>query len=759
MLLALCSAALLQAAAPRIYDAKMPRRIQIARNIAMVMVQNGKVNFEIVYGPTRAAKYAAQEAAAVLGKTFGTVIKPQAKASGKVPAIIIGDKELAAQNGIDVKKFDRDGFAIRTIGNNVLIVGDDDNKDPLKSNAGYGLMAKRGSLFGTYDFLERFADARFYFPGEMGTVTVPMKDWRLPTINIYDRPDFLQRNISCGPAVFNGLPKGSNAINFQRLRLSTIVIPNCHGLAVMQFIQRFAKSNPEYFALQENGLRHFDTKAARPSSRKGHICFSSDIKKVIIEDAVAFLNKKDAKTRGMTHWSWSRHPAGMPYFNIMPNDCCYPCQCAQCKPRFSKGYKAGSDFIWQFFVDIANEVKKRNAPGCLTTMAYANYRAIPPFDIPDNLLVMLALRGPWNALNPKAHQKDMALLKAWTEKLKGKTWLWTYPHKLHIDPGIPNYAPRAVGNFYKECAPHIFGAYMEAETDVYLFSALNYYVYSRVAWDNQTDVDGVIKEYFRKMYGKAAPEMEQISVLLENKWLSCVGRSVETPEGPKTFFPSTIELWTKFYGDSFSEQINALFDKAERNARSDKATLKRIQFMRKELWGKLAAARAGWERTVSAKDHWNAVMPEGQWSKPIYLLPLRKKGKIGKPEVRTAVYMKHDADNYYFKFDCEEPHTDKIVAPKRERDYSKLWNDNTVEVQLDPAGEGKERFQFIISSSGAVQDIRISNKFHDPKWNTRCTSKATAVPGKGFVVELTVPRKDLPAAVPRSEERRVGKEC
>ena len=60
ILLALFSAAFLQAAAPRIYDAKMPRKIQIARDIAMVMVQNGKVNFEIVYGPTRAAKYAAQ---------------------------------------------------------------------------------------------------------------------------------------------------------------------------------------------------------------------------------------------------------------------------------------------------------------------------------------------------------------------------------------------------------------------------------------------------------------------------------------------------------------------------------------------------------------------------------------------------------------------------------------------------------------------------------------------------------------------------
>jgi hypothetical protein len=289
---------------------------------------------------------------------------------------------------------------------------------------------------------------------------------------------------------------------------------------------------------------------------------------------------------------------------------------------------------------------------------------------------------------------------------------------------------------------------MEAETDVYLFSALNYYVYSRVAWDNQTDIDGVMEEYFRKMYGKAAPEMKQISTLLEKQWLSCVGRSIETPEGPKTFFPSTVELWTKFYGESFSKQINTLFDKAEKSVRNNKEVLKRIRFMRKELWGKLAAARAKWEQSVSAKDHWKAVMPADQWSKPIYLLPLKKKGIIGKPEVRTAVYMKQDARNYYFKFDCEEPFTDKIVAPERERDYSKLWNDNTVEVQLDPAGEGKERYQFILSSSGAIQDIRISKRFYDRKWNAACSSKVTMKKGKGFVIEFTVPRKDLPAAVP-----------
>ena len=747
--LALSAAVALQGA-PRVYDAKMPRKIQIARDIAMMPVKNGKVNFEIVCTSNKVAQYAAQEAAAVLSKTFGTTIKPKSKASGKCPAIIIGDTKLAALNGIDVSKFDRDGYAIRTIGNNILIVGQDDNSNPMNASPGYGYMSRRGSLFGTYEFLERFAGARFYFPGEMGTVIPRMKDWTLPTINIYDRPDFLQRNISCGrEASFDNLPPKTTTHNFQRLRMSTIVIPNCHGLALLQFIDRFAKSNPEYFALQANGLRHFDKTASRPSSRNGHICFSSDIKKVIIEDAVAFLTNQPAKSRGLTHWSWSRYPQ-MPYFNIMPNDCCHPCQCAGCKPYFDKGKQSGSDFIWKFFVDIANEVKKRNVKGSLTTMAYANYREIPPYEIPDNLLVMLALRGPWNDLNPRAHKKDMAILKAWADKIKGKTWLWTYPHKLYIEPGIPNYAPRAVGKFYKECSPYIFGAYMEAETDVYLFSAMNYYMYSRIAWNSETDVNAVMDEYFVKMYGKAAPFMSKISDLFEKTWLSCVGRSIETPEGPVTVFPSTLELWNNYYGEKFINEVNTLFANAERAVKNDADSLKRIRFMRANLYGKLLESRTKYLRSTSAKEHWNAVMPENKWSRPCYLLPLKERGAKAIPpaEVRTFVTMKRDADNFYFKFDCEEPFMSKVVAPARPRDYEKLWEDNTVEVQLDPAGEGKERYQFIISSSGAVQDIKISKTIHDKKWNANCTAKVTPKAGKGFIVELTVPRKDLPAAVP-----------
>ena len=664
------------------FQPKLPRRIGIDKSVSVGLVKNGVPGFELVRGSSAVAGFAAEEAAAVLGKAVGRKIRVLTKASGKVPAVIIGDTAYAAKNGIDVKKFDRDGFVIRTIGKDVLIIGrDDPKKRPLNSVQGYGFMAERGSLYGTYDFLERFAGVRFYFPGEGGTVIPPMKEWSLPKIDIYDRPDHCQRRISCGAVCsFDGLPADTRALNHQRLRLETMVIPNCHGLSLLQFIERFKESRPEYFALQRNGQRHFDPKAARPSSRKGHICFSSGIKQVIIDDAEAFLTGKDSRTRGISYWSWSRFPKGMPYFNIMLNDCDYPCQCEKCKPHW-KTPQEHNDFIWRFYVDIANEAKKRNLPGDLTTMAYGNYGLVPPFDIPDNLLVMLAMRGPWNDLSPKAHARDMKRLVSWTEKLKGKTWLWTYPRKGSdaID-GIPDYAPAAVGRFTKETAPYIFGTYMEAETDVYLFSALNYYVFSRVAWNNATDVKALLEEYFQKMYGPAAAEMAGIGAILEKTWLTCVGRFAETPEGPVTDFPSEVELWTKFYGEEMLKRVNALFVRAGKKAASDPAALARVRFMREKLWGKVLAARAKWKNATSSRDNWTAVMPENKWSEPLYLHPVGvKKGKTPEAPVTTTVRIKRDTENFYFKFDCEEPHTDAMVAPKRPAGYERLWEDNTVE--------------------------------------------------------------------------------
>ena len=135
-------------------------------------------------------------------------------------------------------------------------------------------------------------------------------------------------------------------------------------------------------------------------------------------------------------------------FCVMPNDSCYLCRCPECLPHF-KGSTAGNytqettDYIWKFMSGIAQRVKDAGIPGYVTTMAYSQYRGIPSFSLPDNMIVMLAVTGPWNE-GKSQQKKDERLLRDWQKKLNGKTYLWTYPSKYWVSVrGIPNMAPQA----------------------------------------------------------------------------------------------------------------------------------------------------------------------------------------------------------------------------------------------------------------------------------------------------------------------------
>ena len=287
-------------------EPQSPRRILIGKEKTAVLFDKGKVNFEIVPGKTAVARFAASELAKQLSRVLGVKIAPVPRASGKVPALIVGDADSAKKLGLDPAKLDRDGFFIRSAGRDVIIIGDDDPKaDPVRH--GY---FRRGTLFGVYDFLERFAGVRYYVPGDMGTVAPRVARWALPQIDITDRPDSQYRQIY---AVYSGpketrsgylYPGFDERTHYRdreyQLRLLTHGMHSTHGLAYLGLKERFAKTHPEYFALSEDNRRYNGTDVSRcPSDSKGQICFSQEgLKQEIVKDGIALLTGKGAKSRG-----------------------------------------------------------------------------------------------------------------------------------------------------------------------------------------------------------------------------------------------------------------------------------------------------------------------------------------------------------------------------------------------------------------------------------------------------------------------------
>ena len=752
-----------------------PRVRKIDASVKRVMFQDGKADFEIVV-PKNACGvvvFAANELAKYLGESLGTELKVRNDGSSAACAIRVGDKAFAMANGLDASKLDRDGYFIKTIGNDIIIIGNDspEVRVPLNyTNSNY----ERATLFAVYDFLETCIGTRFYFPGEIGTVCPKIDKWELPLLDIVERPDNQYRRIYVTHQFRKGKAEwfddsdqteGARLAWF-RYRLNTQDIPNCHGLAFLGLVNRFAKTHPEYFALRENGKRHDGSVVSAPSDRDGQICYSSEgLKNEIFLDAKAFLTGQSAESRGIimndgkSYWSPSRFPKG-PFFNIMPNDSDYPCQCPQCKPHFDAGPQEASNYIWKFKTDIAKRMIKEGLNAYATMMAYSRYKLIPDCDIPPNVLVMLALNGPWSEGLLEKRAKDEALLKAWNDKLGAKTYLWTYPSK--YGPRIkyvPNYAPHAVGNFYKRQAPYIFGAFMEAETDCWIFGALNYYVFSKVMWNTETDVDATISEFFTLMFGKAAPQMAAFFNSLESHWMKDIlTKVVETTAGPVTVIPSDFEIWTKIFDEKQVVEYDKLFAEAAKAVEGDAKSAARVAFSKERFLEPLKYGRGEFTKSAGNRDTWNmnatrvtspitidGKLDEEAWkqAKPVWLLPALGPDSV---EVHTRFKFMFDDDFFYVAAECDEPETDNIIVTNRKFDDPDVWRDNDIEIFLNPSCDRKTYYQLLINSLGCLTDLHKMVGMHDREWNSGAEVKTSLVPNKCWIAEVKIPRSSMEPA-------------
>jgi len=736
------------------------------------LMEDGQVKF-VLYVPGNAKsslKKAAAEFSTLLSAICGSAVTPVNKLPDDpaVTVLRVGDAAFAESLRIDLAGLDRDGFVIAASGNQILIAGGDAVRD------GY----EKGTLFGIYDFLERFADARFYFPGKYGTLLPRKTAWRVPAMTIFERPDSPFRKI-----FWNGLREYKSVFWFDpalkqgpaeeaqrgRLRLSTQTMPMCHGLANMGYVQRFAKSHPEYFAVKIDGTRADGSLVRAHSDAGGHLCFSSGIMEEIYEDTKAVLAGPEAvKARNMTGASrWYIYTK--PFFNLMPNDSMVRCRCPQCAPYMeglnaASGYsKKAADFLWAKLLTIPNRLKEEKIPGYINMMAYDLCREVPDQPIPDNVIIQVASTGPWLEGREDQKKDDERIERWFRAQGNRKIYLWNYPSKLIIPgvPAVPNFTPKAVGNYYKRMYKYSFGTFFEAESDRWFFGHLNFYVMSKVLWDHNADVDAILNEYRERMFGPGSAPMKEIMDTLEELWLKKVfSNMVETSGGPVASPPSEYKLWHDIYSPEVIGKIGKLFDQAEKLAAGDTDARERIRMFRQAVWKPAADAAADYFLKAAAVDYWRAPVKllaetekitidgkgdEVAWkdAPSIALIPLKK----DEAEVYTFVKLLADADNFYFLFDCREPMTDKMRQTKRAFDDPDMWADNSVEIHLDTAGKRLEKYQIIVDSLGQVADQRFVSAELKPdwSWNSGAEVRTSVEPGKGWFAEIRVPRKSLPA--------------
>ena len=732
---------------PFLGDKRPARSIKIS-DASKLNIKSGD-NVDIVVSLNSSVQNGAWELRRYLEKILNLKVSIVKQPTPNKVTFFLGISKYSKAAGINDSILCQDAFIIKRIKNQIFILGKDDNRNVLRSDQG-----QRATLFGVYDFLERFCQVRFYFYDDDYVYFPKLKELSLPEIDIFERPDFecrrlqIYQGIHGNETTFTSKTPGRMKWN-NLLRLQTKDVPNCHGLSVLNYIERFGKSHPEYFALLSSGKRHNNPSFAHP----GQLCFSSGIRQEIYLDAKACLTGQKAITRNIkskykgVDWP-SRHKKGE-FFNIMPQDGMVACRCAACKPIFYQpSEQAASDFIWKFVAEVGNKLKQEKVPGYLTMMTYHYYRHVPNVKLPDNLVVMFANHGPW-ALHTANYKKDRQRLTAWTKKLNDKVYLWTYVNKFGAlaMPGIPHTTPVSIGKYFADVKGDIYGAFLESETDFSIFNMLNYYVFSKVAWDKNTDVEALLNEFYRNMFGEAAPYIKELFLTFEDKWINQIaGRIIETPQGPTSIPPSNYDLWNKVYSPQVIAQLDEKLKQAAKVVKPNSLAAKNIALIRRDFFDRLNTASKNY-RLSNAVSEGQKFYINDKASKEILLLPWgRTKLSPNLAKVKSAVKIWRTQSNLTVQFECDEPFTSDVVSQKRKQDDKDIWMDNCVEVFLNPSNDLKTYYQILVNSDGSFSDQKTvragASGYNDFKWNSNLKVNVKKEP-KRWIAIIEIPLKSL----------------
>lgn len=159
---------------------------------------------EVVIAPDapKSVLFAVEEMTNLLSKAFGRDIPVVASPTPGKAGIYLGDNEWSRKAGIDVAPLKRDAFTIVSDGLNAYVAGrDDPNEDTHEAvyspyTSVWNQLHEHATLFGVYEFLERYAGVRMYFPGELGTIIPKTTSLRVPATRFTVTPDFSVRNYS-----------------------------------------------------------------------------------------------------------------------------------------------------------------------------------------------------------------------------------------------------------------------------------------------------------------------------------------------------------------------------------------------------------------------------------------------------------------------------------------------------------------------------------------------------------------------------------
>jgi len=610
----------------------------LAADEALTIAKDGNAEAAIVVLPDagKVARFAAKE----LKHFLDLATKADFAISGSIPeegtVILVGDTREARKHGTAVSALKRDGVRLLRKGRLVMVAGRDGKeydienyanhvKEPPHRGRGWRsreIKPEHGTLFAVYEFLERIAGIRWYYPGELGTSVPEKSTLTIGALDLTDAPRMVVRHMPGfgdwsipGHKTWRmtdytemGVTRPESTRWALRCRVSSLFRPINHLPLTLRFYYRYRKTNPEYFALKEDGKRDIYW---GKNTKNGSLCYSHpDVIEKICEDAIAYFSGKKATELENAPWNarWDSDRMQDIYFSLLPGDNYQGCHCERCEALIDRDSPYGeySPIVWSYARQVAERVYERFPEKRLTMLAYSRFRQIPRDmkKLPPNLLIGVTAVHLGNSGDNRVMERIFADIRKWSEYAESPIFLWSY----HIDrpqyDGIPQPRLWSAGRFYNELKGlDVDGIFLETLVSQGFQAHLDVYLNLRMMWHPALDADELIREYARRMYGVAASEVVEFLKITEDRWVNGIVRYdrgryrgaayqdiVDIPGERWGKETGLTGLWEEVYTKEVMQRLGKLMDSADAKLEhADELTQKRFEVFKERFYGKLWA--------------------------------------------------------------------------------------------------------------------------------------------------------------------------
>ncbi len=650
---------------------------------------------------------------------------------GKIPAgpaLVIGDCEESQRAGIDLSKLPVEGYAIKTAPNRVFIAGRTRRSKP---GARYDY---DGNVHGVANFLERFVGVRWYWPTNLGGRSI-RKSASLVVDPVWyeDAPVYRMRTVW---PPFDAVPAKTDYRHMYRLLgagNSWETTIQCHT-PHWGGNQDYVKNKPELFMLRADNTRNF-----------GMICYGNpETLKVYLAEIAAIKSGRpiDRKFRhNMVHVTKYS-------ITVSPADLGVTCKCKDCTKLMEKGkgrWGSASNLLGAFVADLGREVKKRWPDMTVTYLPYVNYTLAPDgIEFPDNVEVELCgMPGLAMYKEPAIRKQFQGNIDKWRQLTGRKAHTWEYSCWPADRTKAAYQYPHVLKAYYQHNRDKLVGSFINGGNGDWVRQHVTLYCWLKLYWNPDYDVDAMMDEYARRMYGPAAKSVRKLLSLQCDRWEKVRWKN------PQLNIQAV-------YQQSFTKKIvakmKALIKQAYQKAGNDAELKKRLDYYTHPFAKFFEEAKAvhdgGGLRTLISKKVGDNPIIDGkldddcwQVAEPVAFHPNGEKHPARYPtEVRSVWTL----DGISFGFRMSEPHPNELVCSIRSRDDAMAWHQDNIELFLDVSGKNEGKFyQFIINPNPTVYDSRNGNV----DWNAKGMKVATHIGKDHWSLELYFPNSEFPEMI------------